>query len=239
MKIKIATWNMDYWHRPRLLEQAWDYFFTLNADFYLFQEARPSEKIIEDKMHLVWNEIGDKRNWGSGIYSKNHELVEEKINTKFTGVYTIANSQLESTKLTLISMYGLLDKGRYVIGNLNNMVSELVDGLIISDLNRNIILGGDLNASIQWDEKQHNHNHEIFFDRLRSYELEDCFKLLRKPYPLQTLRKTNSNKPWQNDYLFVSKNMEGNVINDDNIIRGGEEVIRLSDHNPVIITLDL
>ena len=60
---------MDYWHRPRLLEQAWDYFFSLNADFYLFQEARPSEKIIEDRMHLVWNEIGDKRNWGSGIYS--------------------------------------------------------------------------------------------------------------------------------------------------------------------------
>ena len=240
MKIKIATWNMaqgNPTYRSSWLA-AWDYFLNLDVDFYLFQEGLPYEKLLEDKTHLAWNPIGGRRNWGSGIYSKNYELTEEKINTKFTGVYTIANSQVESTKLTFISMYGLLDHGM-VIKNINDMVSELVDDSIISDLSRNIILGGDLNASIQWDVKQKNQNHENFFERLKSHELEDCFKLLNKPYPLQTLRKINSIEPWQNDYLFISKKIEGNLIHDEAIVIGGEEVVKLSDHNPIVITLAL
>lgn len=217
---------------------AWEYFLNLDVDFYLFQEGLPYGKLIENNTHLVWNPIGGKRNWGSGIYSKNHELEEEKIITKFTGVYTIANSQTGSTKLTFISMYGLLNHGM-VIKNINDMISELIDGNILTDSNRNIILGGDLNASIQWDTKQNNHNHENFFERLKNHDLEDCFKLLNKPYPLQTLRKINSIEPWQNDYLFISKKIEGNLIYDNDIVLGGEDVVKLSDHNPVIITLDL
>jgi exodeoxyribonuclease-3 len=167
------------------------------------------------------------------------ELIEEQIRTNFKGVYTIANAQIASTKLTLISMYGLLYKGRFVMKNLNDMVSELENGLIISDLDKNIILGGDLNASVQWDEKQNNNNHQDFFERLRRHQLEDCFKLLNKPYPLQTLRKINSDIPWQNDYLFISKRFEGNLIYEDKIIIDTPEVVNLSDHNIVIITLDL
>ncbi len=231
---------MDYWHRPSLLEQAWDYFLSLDVDLYLFQEARPTSNLLNDKSHLVWNEIGGTRkNWGSGIYSKNFALTGKEINTKFKGVYTIANAQIESTKLTLISMYGLLYKSRFVIKNLNEMVDELEDGSVISDLSRNIILGGDLNASIQWDEKQHNSNHQDFFERLEKYQLEDCFKILKKPFPLQTLRKVNSDIPWQNDYMFVSKRLEGNLIYEDKIIIDTPAVVRLSDHNIVIITLDL
>lgn len=231
---------MDYWQRPSLLEEAWSYFLALDADFYLFQEAKPPPELQNNKSHLVWNPIGEmRRNWGSGIYSKNFELTEERINTRFKGVYTIANTQIESTKLTLISMYGLLYKSRIVMKNLNDMVTELEDGSVISDLSRNIILGGDLNASIQWDKKQHNSNHRMFFERLERSQLEDCFKILKKPFPLQTLRKVNSNISWQNDYIFVSKRFEGNLLPEENMVRDDPEFVRLSDHNPVIITLDL
>jgi len=241
MRIKIATWNMAQGNPKyrKYLVEAWDYFLSLNADFYLFQEARPTVNLLNDKSHLVWNEIGGKRNWGSGIYSKNFVLTDEPIKTKFKGVYTIANTQIASTKLTLISMYGLLYKSRIVMKNLNDMVDELENGLIISALDKNIILGGDLNASLQWDEKQHNDNHKVFFERLERHQLEDCFKILKKPFPLQTLRKVNSDIPWQNDYLFISKRLEGNLLPEDNMVRDDPEFIRLGDHNPVIITLDL
>ena len=154
MKIKIVTWNMAYWSHKTLLEEAWNYFLNeIDADFFFFQEAKPSKKIQDDKKHLVWNEIGGNRPWGSGIYSKKYELSEEIIKTDFKGVFSIANTNTEDRKLTLISLYGLMEsngatKG-YAITNLHRMLSDLTgifNGHI--DGKRNIILGGDLNSSV-------------------------------------------------------------------------------------------
>lgn len=232
---------MDYWQRPYLLEQGWDYFLSLDVDYYLFQEARPTEKIKDDVKHLVWNEIGEKRNWGSGIYSKNHELTEEIINTEFKGSVAIANTEVFGEKLTLISLYGLLDKvktTKYSITNLHRMLSDLtiiLDGKVNGK--RNIILGGDFNASTQWDREQNNNSHKIFFERLEDFNLADCYNLRNIEQPIQTLRKAGSDKPWQDDYFFIGKQWEGNLINCEVI--DNERVRELSDHNPVIITVDL
>jgi len=71
MRIKIATWNMAYWQCKRHFEEAWDYYLKeIDADIIFFQEARPSKIVEDNREHLVWNEIGGKRPWGSGVYSK-------------------------------------------------------------------------------------------------------------------------------------------------------------------------
>ena len=243
MKIKIATWNMAYWSHKKLLDETWNYFLNeIDADFYFFQEARPSEKIKENKGHLVWNEIGGKRNWGSGIYSKKYELSEELIKTEFKGVFSIANTNIDNKKLTLISLYGLMEsngptKG-YAITNLHRMLSDLT-GIFNGRIGgkRKIILGGDLNASIQLDPMQKNSSHKIFFDRLEDFNLNDCFKLSNKQFPVQTLRHPSSKIEWQNDYFFISKSLSKKLVNCE--IIDNDKVRKYSDHNLVIITLDL
>lgn len=234
---------MAYWSHKALLEETWDYFLNeIDADFFFFQEAKPSKKIQDDKKHLVWNEIGGNRPWGSGIYSKKFELSEETIKTGFKGVFSIANTIIDDRKLTLISLYGLMEsngatKG-YAITNLHRMLSDLtcifnsrIDG------KRNIILGGDLNASVQLDPIQKNNSHKIFFDRLEDFNLSDCFKLSNKQFPVQTLRHHKSKIKWQNDYLFISKTISKKLIKCE--IIDNDKIRRYSDHNPVIITLDL
>jgi exodeoxyribonuclease-3 len=243
MKIKIVTWNMAYWSHKNLLSEVWDYFLNeIDADFYFFQEARPSKKIRDDKEHLVWNAIGGNRPWGSGIYSRKDKLNEEIIKTEFKGVFSIANTIIEDKKLTLISLYGLMEsngptKG-YAITNLHKMLSDLTcifNGHI--DGKRSIVLGGDLNASIQWDQMQKNNSHKIFFDRLEDFNLNDCFKLSNKEFSVQTLRHPNSKINWQNDYFFISKKLSKKILNCE--IIDNDKNRKYSDHNPVIITLEI
>jgi len=243
MKLKLVTWNMAYWSHKNLLSEVWDYFLNeIDADFYFFQEARPSNKIQDNKEHFVWNEIGGNRPWGSGIYSKKYKLNEEIIKTEFKGVFSIANTIIEDKSLTLISLYGLIEnngptKG-YAITNLHKMLSDLTcifNGHM--DGKRSIVLGGDLNASIQLDPMQKNNSHKIFFDRLEDFNLNDCFKLSNKNFPVQTLRHHKSKIKWQNDYFFVSKTLSKKLLNCE--IIDNDKIIKYSDHNLVVIELDV
>lgn len=237
MKTRIATWNMSYWQHKKDFEESWDYFLNeINADIFFFQEARPSEKIKDDKKHLVWNEIGGNRDWGSGVYSRKYELSEEIIETDFKGVFTIANTKVGNKILTLISLYGLMTN-TYSITNLHRMLSDLT-GVLNGHVGnkRNIILGGDLNASIQFDTTQKNHSHKIFFDRMADFGLVSCFAPFYKNH-VQTLRHAKSDFPWQNDYFFISESLLKSLKNTEVI--DNEMVRKYSDHNPVIITLDL
>jgi exodeoxyribonuclease-3 len=218
MKIRIATWNMAYWQYKKYFEETWDYYLKeIDADIIFFQEAKPSKVIEDDKDHLVWNEIGG-------------------------GAFSIANTNIENRKLTFISLYGLMEsngptKG-YSITNLHRMLSDLTcifNGHL--DGKRNIVLGGDLNASVQLDPTQKNDSHKIFFDRLEDFNLNDCFKLSNKEFPVQTLRHHRSKVKWQNDYFFISKSLSKKLINCE--VVDNDKVRKYSDHNPVVITLDL
>jgi len=238
MKIRIATWNMAYWSHKKYFDETWNYFLNeIDADFFFFQEARPCKKIKDSKKYLVWNEIGGTRHWGSGIYSKKYELSEENIKTEFKGVFTIANTKIEDAKLTLISLYGLMTD-TYSITNLHKILSDLTC-IFNGQMNgkRKIILGGDFNASIQFDSIQKNNSHKIFFDRLEDFKLNDCFKLSNKEFPVQTHRHPKSKVKWQNDYFFISESISKRLISCE--IIDNDKTLKYSDHNPIVITLDL
>jgi exonuclease III len=239
--MKIATWNMDYWHHRPTHKQAWDYFLNqTEADLFLFQEGRPTEDMQDDEK-LIWREIGGRRDWGSGIYSPTFKLVEERIKTGFTGEFVIGNAKVNDQELTLISLYGLMEsdgptKG-YSIPNLHRMLSDLT-GLFNGHIGgrRNIIMTGDLNASTQLDTMQHNKSHEILFDRIRDFGLRDAFELSGNKNHVQTLRHSRSKMPWQNDYCFVSKSLEKKYVGYE--IKDTEDVRRFSDHNVLIVEID-
>ena len=224
-----------------MLGAAWECFLNaVQADFYLAQESRPYPKAQEG--HMVWNEIGGTRDWGSGIYSPKYEINEEDIGSKFKGALTIANANVTDTPLTLVSLYGLMEssgsaKG-YSVTNLHRMLSDLT-GLLNGHVGgkRNIILGGDLNASTQFDAVQKNHSHELFFARMADFGLQDAYVLAGNKTHVQTLRRTHNDTPWQDDYLFISKKLAHGFKSIE--IIDTEEVRRFSEHNILLTAVEL
>jgi len=250
MKIRIATWNMAYWSHKTHLEDAWSYFLSLGADFYLFQEAKKPQ-IFKNETNFLWHSAGEssgRKDWGTGIYSKKYQLTEEsedsmpEWNRKGCGeLCVVANTQVHNRKLTLISLYGRMDKvGNvgYSIANLHRILSDLT-GVLNGHMSgkRNIVLAGDLNASMQFDQLYGGQSHKIFFERLRDFGLENCFELQGNKDFIQTLRFPNSKVNWQNDYFFISKSVSS-CFNNCEVI-DNDAVRKFSDHNPVIITLDI
>ncbi len=242
MKLKIATWNITC-AQPKYkatFDDAWNYYLNdgeINADIYFFQEG---VKPKVTKGTVIWHEISETRKWGSGIYSKKHEISEEIIpvcNPDFKGSCVLANLMInEVTTLTLISLYGLFDsnlKG-YTMTNLHRIFSDLTG--ILDTRGRKIVLGGDLNASIQCDQQWGGNAHKLFFDRLDDFKLFNCFKPFCKDF-VQTHVHSVSKIPWQNDYFFISKTISRSLKGC--VVINNEQVRKYSDHNPVIITLDL
>ncbi len=226
-----------------LLSEAWNYYLNeIKADFFLFQEAKPTDELFLQKDHMIWDEIGGTCKWGSGIYSPTNKLTKENIKTDFKGSIVIANSEVISERLTLISMYGQMEgigpTHGYAITNLHRMLSDLT-GLFNGHLNgkRKIILGGDLNASTQLDKTQGNNSHRIFFDRLTDFKLQDVFALSGNKDYVQTLRHNISKVPWQNDYMFISISLSEKFLKYE--IIDNEHVRKFSDHNILIIEMDI
>jgi endonuclease/exonuclease/phosphatase (EEP) superfamily protein YafD len=227
MKIRIATWNMN----ARVnIEEAWKYLCEkYDIDIILFQEGKETAN-----KHVVWNIIGGNRKWGSGIYSPKYKLTEEKVETAYKGVFVVANALIGDKNLTMISLYGILT-GTYGLTDLHNNISELTK--ILADNKRKIIFGGDLNADTQWDQKYGHEAHKIFFDRLKDFGLSNCYDLKGNTKPIKTFRSKKSNIDWQTDHLFISKSLKKHWI--DCQVLYDEKIEEYSDHNPVMIVLDI
>jgi exonuclease III len=239
MDLKLVTWNMAFWSHKRFLEQAWGYFIEeVDADIYLFQEACPPQELKDDP-NFLWFQIGGNRNWGTGIYSKKYPLRRLQIQSDYTGSLVLGEVEItDNLKLTIISLYGLLEtvgSTAYAITTLHRMLSDLT-GIFNGHIGgkRNIILGGDLNASIQCDIYYGGKAHYLFFQRLEDFKLMNCFGPFFNDF-VQTHRHHKSDKPWQNDYFFISQKLGKNLKSC--VVLDNENVRKFSDHNPVAIAL--
>ena len=163
-----------------------------------------------------------------------------KIKTDYEGSLVLGEGKLsDNLMLTVISLYGLLETigdTAYSITTLHRMLSDLT-GILNGHIGgkKKIVLGGDFNASIQFDNMSGGRSHQIFFQRMDDFKLLNCFTPFYSDF-VQTHCHFRSDKPWQNDYFFISKSIEKHlkscsVIENDN-------VRRFSGHNPVEINLD-
>ncbi len=239
MNLKVIAWNMGHWMHRSVSLQAWEYMEKfIDPDIMLVQESVPP--IERRNKTCCWSEIGGRRNWGSGVLTKNLAITEVQIKNDYPGALTVTAIILpDASLLVAISMYGQMDEHGYAITSLHRMLSDLthlLEGKFRSGGRPKVILGGDLNASPQWDDKYGTKTHRIFFDRLEAFGLVDCQGPLTDERP-RTLRHARSNVPWVNDYIFASKSIAKNVVSHE-IIENPEMLI-LSDHNPVIVTFDI
>jgi exonuclease III len=224
---------MCYWQHRKGFSDSWDFLLErINPDIALVQETVPNSNLSSLK-HFVWEKIGGKRNWGSGIFSR-YPVEKVEFDNSYRGSVIAGKISLPNdSELTAISIHVLLEHGYSVIP-LHRIFSDLTWILERKMRKRDIILGGDLNASLQFDKRQKSESHRIFFDRVKDFGLLDC---LAKFYdhPIQTYRNNKGNTPWQLDYLFLTKRLEDKLekcyVIDDPI------VAKLSDHNPVVAEL--
>lgn len=238
--IRIATWNMAYWSHKKHLKEAWNYLLEdLNCDIILSQESIPDYSVL-NKGKFVFDVIGGSRAWGSGVYSKNYEIREYKVTNSFPGAVTAAEITItEELKLICISVYGLFEKigtTSYAIPNMHRILSDLTEVLESAKTKHRIVLGGDLNASIQIDEHYKTRSHKVLFDRIKAFNLTSCFDEYFADY-VQTHRHSRSERPWQNDYLFLSNKINSRLYSCK--VDSSEVVKKLSDHNPVVIELKI
>jgi hypothetical protein len=239
MQLKIVAWNMGHWSHRARATAAWTFLGGLGADCALVQEAvPPSDLAIEN---CVWREIGGTRRWGSGIVSWHLplEAFELKAN-QYPGALTLAKTVLsDGSALLLISMYRQMDEHGYSITTLHRMLSDLthlLHGKLPNTRRLNVVLGGDLNASLQMDAKQGDNSHWLFFQRLEDFGFVDCQGTFGSSRP-RTLRHHTSNFPWVNDYIFATEWLASKVVAAE--VSETPQASELSDHNPVIVTFAL
>ncbi len=239
MEIKIVTWNMDHWKRTReAREMAWNYLDqTIAPDIALVQEAVPPTDRIDSET-VLWLEISRTRKWGSGVLTKSFPLQEAQFQNSHPGSLVVADVELpHGVALTVASLYGLLDDNGYATTTLHRMLSDLTSLLHGKRRKRKIVIGGDFNASTQWDEHYpQDPSHRIVFDRLKDFGLEDCLARFH-PTHVQTNRHPKSNVPWQNDYIYASKEVADSLLSC--YVIDDPEVYDLSDHNPVVAVFDI
>jgi endonuclease/exonuclease/phosphatase family metal-dependent hydrolase len=240
MKLKVAAWNMAHWSHRKVAADAWRFLDKeIDADFALLQEAVPPED--RPSGCCVWREIGESRRWGSAVVSREIELHEIALRSNaYPGALTVAEAVLPTgLSLVFISVYGQLDEHGYSITTLHRMLSDLthlLHGKLRKGGTPRVILGGDLNASPQFDARQGDKSHALFFARLEDFDLVDCQGEFNSNRP-RTLRHGRSKVPWVNDYIFASESVAARAVKAD--VLETPDVLSLSDHNPVVVTFDL
>lgn len=240
MKIKFATWNMAHWSHKRYNKKSWEYFSKeVGGDVLLFQESCPNYSVLNEE-NTTWSEIGGKRPWGSGVYCEKFKTTEFPFSNSLPGAVIATEIEASSDiKFIVISVYGLFEKlagNSWCMPNLHRMFSDLTEILESSKTRHRVIIAGDLNASIQVDESFGTNSHRVFFDRLREFKLHNCFEGYFDNY-VQTHRHPQSTKPWQNDYFFISNRLKKSLKNCEVIVN--DKVTKFSDHNPVMIELEI
>ena len=256
MHLRVATWNMGYWTHKGAHADAWSFLVDRIApDIALVQEARPPSDI--DPTGLVWHPVlrkdGKQEEWGSGILTRGLPLTELSFENSHPGSLVGAEVALPNgLPLTTFSMYGLLDKAPdgtgYATTTIHRMLSDLTFVLMghgnYRGKHTQVVLGGDLNISVQCDERygtktRYTHAHRLCLDRLEDFGLTNCFTPFYTDY-VQTLRHSRSPVPWQNDYLFVSRPLARSLRSCQVLDEVYDEcILLLSDHNPVVIGLQL
>jgi endonuclease/exonuclease/phosphatase family metal-dependent hydrolase len=260
MSIVVVSWNMNWLGRSgSSRRKAWEYLVDgLNADVALVQEAAdpPSGwSIVGEPV------IDETRRWGTLLVSPSHDLdpVTEVRRVgrdprpwSFSqpGTAAAATTVIDGRALTLVSLYGAFDAEGWSYATVHRHQADLAPLLDSPEHLRQTIIAGDLNLTSQWSGKDAGYApiDRSLLEHFQSWGLRDLVAE-SVPGPLegcgcsdglcrhvQTHWHRNSPRPWQDDYLFVSKGMSGQLA-----LRVHEDAVtdhNLSDHAPLVLTIE-
>ena len=229
MKIKIVTWNIDFKTDKSKL---WDYIDNkIDPDILMLQEC----KTFPDSYQSAGKHIGGTRSWGSVVLSKKYPLQPISV-PNHDGWVAGATIKIDDLDLFVFSIHAKLkDIGKYVVPHLKIIFKDIMLSAGKAK-SKNIVIGGDFNAARLYDNvysQPDESSHVKFFEWL-----ETNFNLVSVTgnEEIQTMRG-NSKHPYQNDDIYVSNSLGKQLKNPQVLF--DEQIDQLSDHNPVVVTLDL
>ncbi|WP_274669299.1 endonuclease/exonuclease/phosphatase family protein [Algoriphagus sp. NF] len=230
--MKITTWNC-----AGALRKKFDFLETLESDIYIIQECEEPHKSNNPnykdwaKNHL-W--IGDTKNKGLGIFAKPEIQLEKldwsnvfqdhtvkhffpcRVNESFQllGVWTHRNN---SPNFGYIGQFW-----KYLQTNMTNF--------------EEIIVGGDFNSNVIWDQWDRWWNHS---DVVKTLEEKGIKSLYHQHFQESQGRETkptffhrkNSQTSYHIDYLFASSKFHQNLQLIE--VSESEEWLKISDHFPL------
>lgn len=234
--MKLVSWNINRASYKR--KNFWDFFEKLNFDIGLFQEVymipyriRKNYEVIRGEMKAI--------------------LLKKDMNAKLSKINVLnINSGNESLFDFCISCEIELIGKTMVLVNIYNYIGPTEDDFlefskflwnyISNNTNKLIIVGGDFNMDEEFQGKYRKWGMVIKNVKENLYKLgyKDVLSnsLDVKSYTFVSLI---NKKPYQLDYLFIPKNMKINKINTVNENEIFNQKPKLSDHLPIIVTVEL
>ena len=243
MQLKIVTWNAN--HRDSAVGYL-DQLMKDNVDIILLQDVQNTKKNYPHESDLLdyqafYLQAFPVRDWGNAILINNRTI--KKFNGSFDGQKQYQDSSVQmcydftlpnNQKLSIINAYanpeGVPDIFQYET-NKSEFMKDLDKKM--NDMNF-VVFAGDLNIDIRWD-KYHEDKQQPAFKSLDVVGLVNCFENYGEPIWTRF--------PWQNDHIFVSRNLKDKVIESKSKIHNkspiaDEMVMKYSDHVPLEITID-
>jgi len=240
--MRIVTWNVSF----NASIDTFDYISeTLAPDVALLQEV--TQKIFTSKLpnhyQIFHQTIGGRRRWGSAVLVRNGIAAKQIAFSPDMGWVTGATISTGALAgLSLWSLHARLkdlsEKPHYVVPHLQSLFESFAEQL---QRGESLIIGGDLNADREFDKhylQPTDTRHEPFFDYLENnLHLVNCTKEIMVGGRAQTVFTKRTTVPFQDDYLFLSPNLQ--ALLQSCKIPDRDTVEKYSDHSPVIAELDI
>jgi exonuclease III len=231
--MKIVTWNCN-----GALRNKFEHLSELNADLYIIQECENPEfakhhNYISWSGNFLWK--GENKNKGIGIFAKKSTTIVPlnwsdtfkdhtvrhflpcMVNNDFQ-LLNIWTSQNKSPNFGYIGQFW-----KYLEVNKSKF--------------KKIILAGDLNSNMIWDEWDRWWNHSDVVSDLSKMEINSLYHRFyneeqgAESKPTFFLQR-NQLKPYHIDYIFASIEFQQNLAKVD--IGNIEKWLNYSDHLPII-----
>ena len=235
-KMKIVSWNIN--RASYVRKNFWKYFEKLNFDIGMFQEVYMIPYKIRKRYEVVRGEMNViliKNNINAEI-KRTNVLDTHSKNEVIADFCTSCEIELFGKTITLISIYNYIGPNKRDFSEFLQVLWKYIS------INRNkiIIIGGDFNMDEEfqgqlrgWGQLMKNLKEE-----LSTFGYKDVLSdgLNSKPYTFIT---PANKRPYQLDYLFIPRNIKlvnAKVGNEDEIFNTKP---RLSDHLPIIATVEI
>lgn len=201
--------------------EAWQYLTgEIRPDIALLQEVSPPKL---DCSGLLFKKI--RAGWGTAVYARSIPLEEIEVE-RYGGRIVAAKLALPNSRiLYVVSIHTPIIR-RIVFPHLCEIFDE-VESMVHG---RSFVVGGDLNTARLVEHVWPGRCHGPFFARLEKSIFFDCCRKFHE-VEQQTYFRKNSKYSFQDNHLFVSKDLALDVLGCDVI--NNEATRRVTDHIPL------
>lgn len=233
-KLNILTWNCG-----GALRKKYDSISKLDTDIYIVQECEDPEG-TSDKHYKEWAKnylwTGDNKHKGLGIFAKENVKIENllweanglkyfipcRVNNEFNLLATWCHGANSPTFGYIGQLWKYLQINKSKLGN--------------------TIIAGDFNSNVNWDRWDRWWNHSDVVRELAELNIESLYHKFygeeqgKESQPTFYLQK-RINKPYHIDYIFGGEEFSKSIKS--MTIGKTEQWLKLSDHMPVIVEIEL